>query len=132
MTKSGYLKKYRNPLIVIKIAIFLHFYLPSRIVPLFLFILFRVKVSHKAVCEWTNKFGRNINLPEYKNTNDKIICHADEKYVKVCNFLSKILFRKSKLWMEHSSRKWQRWNNEILQQRIFRCNLAAKINNNLR
>ena len=83
MTKSGYLKKYRNPLIVIKIAIFLHFYLPSRIVPLFLFILFRVKVSHKTVCEWTNKFGRNINLPEYKNTNDKIICHADEKYVKV-------------------------------------------------
>ena len=32
MTKTGYLKRYRNPIIIIKIAILLHIYLPSRIV----------------------------------------------------------------------------------------------------
>ena len=83
MTKTGYLKRYRNPINVIRIAILLHMYLPSRIVPLFLFILFRATISHKTVCQWTNKFTSNINLPPYKFTDDILICHVDEKYVRV-------------------------------------------------
>jgi len=83
MAKTGYLKRYRNPIIVIKMAIFLHIYLPSRIVPLFLFLLFRAKVSYKTVCDWTNKFANGIILPKYNYASDILICHADEKYVKV-------------------------------------------------
>lgn len=83
MAKTGYLKRYRNPIIVIRFAIILHIFLPSRIVPLFLFLLFRAKVSYKTVCEWTNKFANDIILPEYNCTADILICHVDEKYVKV-------------------------------------------------
>ena len=83
MAKTGYLKRYRSPIIVIKMAIFLHIYLPSRIVPLFLFLLFGAKVSYKTVCDWTNKFANGIVLPEYNCAADILICHVDEKYVKV-------------------------------------------------
>ena len=83
MTKTGYLKRYINPINVIRIAILLHIYLPSRIVPLFLFILFRATISHKTVCQWTNKFSDKIVLPTYKFTDGILICHVDEKYVKV-------------------------------------------------
>ena len=83
MAETCYLKRYRNPIIVIRFAILLHIYLPSRIVSLFLFLFFRAKVSHKTVCQWTNKFTSKINLPTYKFTDDILICHVDEKYVKV-------------------------------------------------
>ena len=71
MTKTGYLKRYRNPIIVIRFAVILHMFLPSRIVVILLFLLFRASVSYKTVCDWTNKFSSNL------------ICHVDEKYVKV-------------------------------------------------
>ena len=83
MAKTGYLKRYRNPIIVIRFAIILHIFLPSRIVSLFLFLLFRAKVSYKTVCEWTNKFADGVIFPPYQCTSDVLICHADEKYVKV-------------------------------------------------
>jgi transposase-like protein len=83
MTKTGYLKRYRNPIIVIRFAIILHTYLPSRIVSILLFLLFRARISYKTICEWTNKFANNINLSTIKFTDAVLICHADEKYVKV-------------------------------------------------
>ncbi len=83
MAETGYLKRYRNPVIVIRFSILLHIYLPSRIVSLFLFLFFRAKISHKTVCQWTNKFTNKINLPIYKFTDDILIYHVDEKYVKV-------------------------------------------------
>ena len=83
MAETGYLKRYRNPIIVIRFAILLHIYLPPRIVSLFLFLFFRATVSHKTVCQWTNKFTNKINLPIYKFTDDILIYHVDEKYVKV-------------------------------------------------
>lgn len=83
MVKTGYLKRYRNPIIVIRFAIILHIFLPSRIVSILLFLLFRASVSYKTVCEWTNKFADGITLPPYQCTSDVLICHADEKYVKV-------------------------------------------------
>ena len=58
-------------------------FLPSRLAALILFFLLRVKVTHKTVCEWTKKFADEIILPSYKYTSDILICHADEKYVKV-------------------------------------------------
>lgn len=83
MAKTGYLKRYRNPIIVIRFSIILHIFLPSRIVSIFLFLLFRASVSYKTVCEWTNKFAGGITLPSYHCASDVLICHADEKYVKV-------------------------------------------------
>ena len=83
MTKTGYLKRFRFPIVVIKSAILLHMFLPSRLAVLILFFLLRVKVTHKTVCEWTKKFADEVVLPSYKYTSDILICHADEKYVKV-------------------------------------------------
>lgn len=83
MAKTGYLKRYRNPIIVIRFAVILHMFLPSRIVAILLFLLFRARVSYKTVCEWTNKFASNINLPQYNCIAKILICHVDEKYVKV-------------------------------------------------
>lgn len=83
MAKTGYLKRYRNSIIVIRFAIILHIYLPSRIVSLLLFLLFRARVSYKTVCGWTKKFANNLTFPEYSCASDTLICHVDEKYVKV-------------------------------------------------
>ena len=83
MAKTGYLKRYRNPIIVIRFAVILHMFLPSRIVAILLFLLFRASVSYKTVCDWTNKFANNIIFPKYNCAADILICHVDEKYVKV-------------------------------------------------
>ena len=83
MTKTGYLKRYRSPILVIRTAVILHMLLPSRIVSMILYLLLRANVTHKTVCEWTKKFAGNINLPQYNCTADILICHVDEKYVKV-------------------------------------------------
>ena len=83
MAKTGYLKRYRSPIIIIRFALFFHMFLPSRIVQIFLFFIFRTYVSHKTVCQWTNKFANGIAMPKYNFTGEVLICHADEKYVKV-------------------------------------------------
>jgi len=84
MTKTGYLPRHRYPIIIIRIAVILHMYLKSRTVALLIYLLFRVKVSHKTICEWTKKFGANIDLPYSAPAKNKtLICHVDEKYVKV-------------------------------------------------
>lgn len=84
MKNTAYLKGYRYPIFIIRLSILLHIYLSSRTVCLILYLLFRCRVSHKTVCEWTKKFTRDINLPSTRyNVSDTLICHADEKYVKV-------------------------------------------------
>ncbi len=83
MTKSGYLKRYRSPVIVIRFAVILHMFMPSRIVSIFLFLLFRASVSYKTVCDWTNKFAGNVNLPAFHSNSEVLICHVDEKFVKI-------------------------------------------------
>jgi transposase-like protein len=83
MAKTGYLKRYRSPIIVIRFAILFHMFMPSRIASLFLFLVFRTKVTHKTICQWTNKFATDITMPKYNFSDKVLICHADEKYVKV-------------------------------------------------
>jgi transposase-like protein len=84
MTKTGYLKRYRYPEIIIKFAVFLHMFISSRYVALAVVLFFRARVTHKTVCDWTQKFSDNSYLP-FLNYSPKqiLICHADEKYVKV-------------------------------------------------
>ena len=83
MTKTGYLKRYRHPISVIRFSIFMHIFLPSRIVSLFLLLFFRANVTHKSVCQWTNRFSNKINLPESVPADGILLCNVDEKYVKV-------------------------------------------------
>lgn len=84
MTKDGYLPRHRYPIILIRIAIILHIYLKSRTVALLIYFFFRAKVSHKTICQWTKKFSADIDLPYSAPAKNKIlICHVDEKYVKV-------------------------------------------------
>ncbi len=84
MTKTGYPSRFRHPEIIIRFAVLLNIYLSSRKVATLLFFLFRISVTHKTICAWTNRFSQNITLPSKDYSLDEIlICHADEKYVKV-------------------------------------------------
>jgi transposase-like protein len=83
MAKAGYFKRYRFPIAVIRTAVILHMVMPSRFVALVLYLLFKTKVTHKTVCGWTQKFTPQIVLPNYVPAKGTLICHADEKYVKV-------------------------------------------------
>lgn len=38
-------------------------YLKSRTVALLMYLFFRAQVSHKTICEWTNKLSVGIDLP---------------------------------------------------------------------
>lgn len=84
MTKEGYLKRYRYPLFIIRFAVVLHMVTSSRKVALTLFLLFRVRVTHKTVCAWSKQFlsGTKVPCPHY-NPEEILICHADEKYVRI-------------------------------------------------
>ena len=84
MPRTGYLARYRYPVVVIRTAVFLHILMPSRVVPLCLFFLFRARVSHKTVCDWSKKFRNDFDLPSHSYRDDMmLVCHADEKYVNV-------------------------------------------------
>ena len=84
MRRAGYLPRYRFPVVVMRFAVVLHLFMRSRDVPLLLFLFFRVKVSHKTVCDWSRKFRRQLSLPvrEY-SLDEHFITHVDEKYVSV-------------------------------------------------
>src|SRR3989338_4992274 len=58
-------------------------FIPSSIVIILFFLLFRANVSYKTICDWTNKFASSIIFPKYSCTAEILICHVDEKYVKV-------------------------------------------------
>lgn len=83
MAKNDYFKRYRFPIFVIRAAVILHMAIPSRFVAIVLFLLFRSRVSHKTICEWTQKFAPQCAVPAYQCTADALICHVDEKFVKV-------------------------------------------------
>lgn len=84
MTKKGYFPRHRYPIAMIIIAILSHMFMASRDVSVFLYLLLRVRVSHKTICEWTKKFIDNIPLRPLKYPLEQIlICHADEKFITI-------------------------------------------------
>lgn len=86
MPRSGYLSRYRFPTSVIRAAIVLHLFMPSRAVPVILFLFFRANVSYKTVCDWTQKFRGTTILPTVTyQAGSALVCHADEKYVRVAH-----------------------------------------------
>lgn len=85
MSREGYWPRYRHPVVVIRYAVVLHLFMPSRLVSLLLFLLFfRCWVSHKTVCEWSKKFRAQVSLPVPLYSPKEILrAHVDEKYVSV-------------------------------------------------
>ncbi len=78
MTKKGYFPRHRYPIARIIIAILSHMFMASRDVSVFLYLLLRVRASHKTICEWTKKFVNSIPLRPLICSLDKIlICHAE-------------------------------------------------------
>ena len=84
MTHTGYLKRYRFPIEVMRFAVILNIFLPSRAVVILLFALFRAKVTHKTVCEWSKKFNNYADDVTFDYSDIKhLICHVDEKFIKI-------------------------------------------------
>lgn len=84
MTRSGYLKRHRFPIEIIRFSVVMNIFIPARKVSILLFVLFRAKVSHKTICEWTNKFNHYHDDKMFDYSNIKhLIFHVDEKFVKV-------------------------------------------------
>jgi transposase-like protein len=84
MTRTGYLKRHRFPVEIIRFAVLLNIFIPARKVSILLFVLFRTKVSHKSICEWTNKFNHYKDDKTFDYSDVKhLIFHVDEKFVKV-------------------------------------------------
>ena len=84
MSREEYLPRYRYPVLVIRFSVILHIFVSSRTAALLIFLFFRANVSHKTICDWTNKFNGNVDLPTYDYSNISVlICNVDEKYVKV-------------------------------------------------
>ena len=76
--------RHRFPLLVIKLAVVLHAFLPSKDVKALLYYLFRARVSHKTVCWWSKKFAEFTPPKKIKyKQDDTVILYADEKFVKI-------------------------------------------------
>jgi transposase-like protein len=89
ITKTGYLPRYRFPIAIIWFAVFLYIYLKSKTTIILLFFLFRVKVTHKTVCEWTKKFYKPVNLYTKKHSKKKnMIEEAKMKFLLYERMLS--------------------------------------------
>ena len=77
-------KPYRHRFmwIFIKLAVVLFAFVSSRDAKAILYYVFRLKASHKSICEWSKKFPEEIPKRKLKYKKDKtIICFADEKFV---------------------------------------------------
>jgi transposase-like protein len=84
MTRTGYLKRHRFPVEIVRFAVILNIFIPARKVSIIVFALFRAKVSHKTICEWSNKFNDYVDDKMFDYSDIKhLICHVDEKFVKV-------------------------------------------------
>lgn len=77
-------KPYRHRFmwIIIKLAVVLLVFVSSRDAKAILYYVFRMKVSHKSICEWSKKFPEEIPKKKirYKN-RQTVILFADEKYI---------------------------------------------------
>ena len=74
--------RHRYLWIFIKLAVVLYIFLSSEDVKAIMHYVFRVKVSHKTICQWAKKFP--IEIPnekiEYKKGED-VLLFADEKFI---------------------------------------------------
>jgi transposase-like protein len=78
--------RHRHMLIIIKLAVILYNFVSSRDVKAILYYAFRIKVSHKGICEWAKKFPEQLPRKKIKyKKKETVILFADEKYVWIKN-----------------------------------------------
>ena len=76
--------RHRHLYLIIKLAVLLYIFMSSKDVQAVLFQLFRVRVSHKTICEWGKKFITFSPLTKIEYAlNETVVLYADEKYVWV-------------------------------------------------
>lgn len=74
--------RHRHLYLIIKLAVLLYIFMPSKDVQAVLFHLFRVRVSHKTICLWGKKFIEFAPLTKIEySPNETAVLYADEKYV---------------------------------------------------
>lgn len=80
----GYRRRFPVPLM--KCAILFHLFVPSRVVQLFIFLLFFRSVSRNTICEWSRKFRDKLPVvyPLVFQTQEKgLTLFADEKFITI-------------------------------------------------
>lgn len=74
--------RHRYILIFIKLAVILYNFLSSEDVKAIMYHVFRVKVSHKTICQWGKKFPEQLPKKKIKyKKGETLILFADEKYI---------------------------------------------------
>ena len=77
-------KPYRHRFmwIIIKLAVVLYCFVSSRDAKAILYYVFRMRTSHKSICEWSKKFPEEIPKKKVKyKKKETVILFTDEKYV---------------------------------------------------
>ena len=77
-------KPYRHRFmwIIIKLVVVLFCFASSRDAKAIIYYVFRMKVSHKSVCEWSKKFPQELQKKKIKyKKKETVILFTDEKYV---------------------------------------------------
>ena len=83
-TTGEFFHKNRIPIQVLFVAVFFHLFIPASIVQIFIYFLFRCRISRDTICFWSRKFLEQ--MPEIKPIIEKckwIIRHTDEKEIKI-------------------------------------------------
>lgn len=76
--------RFRHSVIIIKLAVVLFLFVSSRNAKAILYYVFRARISHKTVCEWTQKFPLELPHKPFSYEKDSpLFLFVDEKYVWV-------------------------------------------------
>ncbi|MBS3113828.1 DDE-type integrase/transposase/recombinase [Candidatus Woesearchaeota archaeon] len=68
--------------IIIKLAVVLYCFVSSRDARAILYHVFRMKASHKSICEWSKKFPEKLPKKKVKyKKKETVILFTDEKYI---------------------------------------------------
>lgn len=74
--------RFRHPYVIIKLSIILFLFVSSKDAKAIIWYVFRAKVSHKTICQWTKKFPLDIPKEEIAYEKEApLFLFADEKYI---------------------------------------------------
>lgn len=83
-TTGSFFFRHRTPLQILVVAIFFHIFVPARIVYIFLYFLFRCRLSEASICAWSRKYLDRVPEIQQKGRPATIIIrHTDEKKIKI-------------------------------------------------
>lgn len=83
-TTLNFFHRSRIPKEILGVALFFHLFTTAKIVRLFIFFLFRCKISKETICFWSAKFLEQMPEIRRKAKDGKLkIRHTDEKFIKI-------------------------------------------------